>query len=434
MKDANIIKWTDSDGNKCFRFTERQVFERPWIIILMAILLLSMVGVEYMLFGSYCSLLPVVIAFFFLFLWWLTIPMKANEAIIEKTVHELMNDIIANDATANDTKVKKSFVHYDTKGTYAIITGRCFLVLHENGDVWEYPFIYHQAAQEEGYYECGLKHRISDTPEHIKAIKPQRWKQIVSKLNISVKSKLWLLIFLILAIGGLAFASVLWLIMELKWWSLLVVCGYVAVHTLVCWMARAIPGKVMSALKYIIDIPFYFVYLVVSLTQPFITIAGTYFFVGMFAFGVPAIILVGVSSAGWWTLKPETIAFIVLAIGSMLCSTYAVTKWMLRHTPLKNWGNHTYELNREQLAFYLVHPSNMVFLLYLIYFMLLTVSGFMLIQNGTYLISESFDMAILKAFLVFIAYTNMRVKAKDTEVEAKELLERISGLFEHDRL
>lgn len=181
-------------------------------------------------------------------------------------------------------------------------------------------------------------------------------------------------------------------------------------------------------------IPFYFVYLVVSLTQPFITIAGTYLFVGMFAFGVPAIILVGVSSAGWWTLKPETIAFIVLAIGSMLCSTYAVTKWMLRHTPLKNWGNHTYELNREQLAFYLVHPSNMVFLLYLIYFMLLTVSGFMLIQNGTYLISESFDMAILKAFLVFIAYTNMRVKAKDTEVEAKELLERISGLFEHDRL
>lgn len=124
MKDANIIKWTDSNGNKCFRFTERQVFERPWIIILVAILLLAMVGVEYMLDGSGYLLIPAVIAFFFLFLWWLTIPMKANEAIIEKTVHELMDDIIAYDATAVDTKVKKSFVHYDTKGTYAIIIGR----------------------------------------------------------------------------------------------------------------------------------------------------------------------------------------------------------------------------------------------------------------------------------------------------------------------
>ena len=58
----------------------------------------------------------------------------------------------------------------------------------------------------------------------------------------------------------------------------------------------------------------------------------------------------------------------------------------------------------------------------------------MLIQNEGYLISESFDMAILKAFLVFIAYTNMKVKAKETEIDAKELLEHISGLFEHDKL
>ena len=153
----------------------------------------------------------------------------------------------------------------------------------------------------------------------------------------------------------------------------------------------------------------------------------------MFSFCVPAVILVGLSSVGWWTLKPETIAFIVLALGSVLCSTYSVTKWIIRHSPLKNWGNHIYEGHREQLALYLAHPSNMVFILYLIYFVLLAISGYTLIQNGTYLISESYDMAILKAFLVFIAYTNMKVKAKETEVDAMELLQRISGLFEHDK-
>lgn len=50
-----------------------------------------------------------------------------------------------------------------------------------------------------------------------------------------------------------------------------------------------------------------------------------------------------------------------------------------------------------------------------------------------FLLSESVDAAIIKAFLVFIAYTNMRVKGKDTEIEAKELLQRICGLFVHDR-
>ena len=144
--------------------------------------------------------------------------------------------------------------------------------------------------------------------------------------------------------------------------------------------------------------------------------------------------MIGMTNIGWIVLKPETIAFIVIALGSVLSSTYSVTKWIIRYSPLKNWGNHDYESHREQLAFYLARPSNMVFILYLLYFVLLAVSGYMFIQNGEYLISESFDMAVLKAFLVYIAYTNMRVKAKETEVEAKVLLERISGLFVHDKV
>lgn len=433
-KKERITWWTNSDGNRCFRFSERKEFERPWIIIIVAILLLVAVGVEYMLNGSYYSLTPAVIAFFFLFLWWTIIPLKANEDVIEKSVHDLMDNVVSKDAEAVGTKVKKSYVHYDIKGTYAIIKGRCFLVLLENGDVWEYPLTYHHATDEkDGYYECGTEYEVSDNLEHIRAIKPQRWKQFVAKLNISEKSKLWLLVFIIVTIGGLAFAGVFWLVMELKWWSLLVVGGYVAIETSVGWMTKAFPGRAISVFKHVVDIPFYFVCLVVSLTQPFITIVGTYFFIGMFVFGVPAIVLVGVSKMGWLTLRPETIAFIVLALGSVLCSTYAVAKWIIRHTPLKNWGNHTYEGYREQLAFYLAHPSNMVFMLYLIYFVLLAVSGYMLIQNGQYLISERYDLAILKAFLVFIAYTNMKVKAKETEVDAKELLHRISELFEHDK-
>ena len=147
-------RWKADNGNKCFRFAERQVFEKPWIIILVAMLLSVGTGVEYFVHGSYYSLAPNVILFLFLFLWWTTIPLKANEAVIEKTVHELMDETVAADAMAAGIEVVKSFVHYDTKGTYAIIIGRCFLVLLKNGEVWEYPIEYHKPrGKTEGYYE-----------------------------------------------------------------------------------------------------------------------------------------------------------------------------------------------------------------------------------------------------------------------------------------
>ena len=63
---------------------------------------------------------------------------------------------------------------------------------------------------------------------------------------------------------------------------------------------------------------------------------------------------------------------------------------------------------------------------------MLALSGYIQIENGSYLISESFDAAILKAFLVFIAFTNMRNKAKVAEVDVNQLLRKTMGLFVHD--
>lgn len=433
-RSSIIEKWTTVDGSRCFRFQERETYERPWIIAVFAIILVAGTGIEYFVNGSLHSLTPNIVAFFFIFLWWMTIPMRANEAVIEETIHELMDDIVESDAEVAETKVVKSRVHYDTKGTYAIIRGRFFLVLLKNGDVWEYPIIYHNPTEEEdGYYECKRKYVVSDNQEHICAIKPRGWRNILEELEVSDKVKLWLLILAIVAVGGLVFAGGYWAVMRLRWWVLLPVGVYVVVYRIIKCLARLWPGKTMTKVERIVPAPILLVYVTVGLMLPFIDIVGTYLFVALYAFGVPGIILSGVSNLGWLELRPETIAFIVLALGSVFCSTYAVTKRIIRFSPLKNWGNHEYEFYREQLAYYLVHPSNMVFLVYLIYFVFLALSGFRLIQCGGYLISEDFDVAILKAFLVYIAYTNMRVKAKEAEIDAKELLQGISGLFVKDR-
>ncbi len=425
--------WQTKKGNKCFRFEERKEFERPWMIVLAALLLIVGSGLEFIVLGSYYSLIPNFILFFFFFLWWTTIPLKANEIVIEKFVHELMDDIVAEDAKVVATEVVKSFVHYDVKGTYGIITGRCFLVLLKNGVVWEYPIIYHKPARKKGYYECKRKYIVSVDQEHIRAIRPRRWHRLMAKFKLSDKAKLWLIIFAILLIGGFSFVGVLWLIMKLKWWSLLFLGGYAVIYALTELIARLWSGKFMEKCKNIVSLPIYIFYILVASAQPFITIVGTYFIIGLFAFCIPALILIAIRQIGWIALKSETIAFIIISLGSVLSSTYTVTKWIVLQSPLKNWGNHDYEAHREQLALYLAHPSNMIFLIYLVYFVLLSVSEYMRIQNNSNMVSEIFDIAVLKAFLVYIAFTNMRVKAKETEVEAKVLLQRISGLFVHDK-
>lgn len=69
----------------------------------------------------------------------------------------------------------------------------------------------------------------------------------------------------------------------------------------------------------------------------------------------------------------------------------------------------------------------------MIYFIILSISGYIQVENSSYLISKEFDTAILKAFLVFIAFTNMRGKATDTKVDTKELYQQTRKLFVREK-
>lgn len=434
MITSDVKIWTLSNGNECFSFAEREPFERSWVIVTLAIVLIMVVSVEYLLNGSEYSLYPSTFIFVFAFLHWMTIPMKENEKVIERTVHGIMDENVRKDARAEGTDVLKSYVHYDTKGTYAIITGRCFLVLLQNGVVWEYSLVYHKPTEDnDGYYECEKNHVISKNEDHIRAIHPKRWSRFWKKFRLSDKAQLWLLILAIVIIGALSFAVFWWALSQFGWWLLLILGVYVGIYFIVDWFYSKYPNKVWDIVRKILSIPLSVIILFFEIGHPFITITGTYFFVALFAFGIPSIILTAISYFGLLELKPEATAFIVITMGSILCAhSYTATKWMIHQTPLRDWGNHRYEKNREALAVYLIHPSNVTFILYFVYMVYLAVSGYLQIQDDSYLISKGFDAAILKAFLVFIAFTNMRAKAKVMEMDEKDVLKGTMGLFVHD--
>ncbi len=183
-----------------------------------------------------------------------------------------------------------------------------------------------------------------------------------------------------------------------------------------------------------VSAPIILCFFLMAITQPFITIIGSYFFVFLFAFGFPAFVLIGITHFCGLEMLPETIAFFVMAGGAIICTNfYSLTQGMIKRTPLRNMGKHRYESYREKLAFYVIHPSNVIFLLYLFYFIFLLLTGFMQIQYNEALLPGAFDAAVLKAFLVFIAFTNMRTKAEDTELDSKVLLKQTMGLFVFDK-
>lgn len=434
-KGNNVSKWTKPNGNRCFGFNERELFDRPWIIVSAALVACLIPFLEYQIYGSYHSLFPSATLLFFFFVWWALLPLKHNESIIDNVMHETMDDVATRDAKAIGRKVVRSKVHYDTKGTYGVITGRYFLVLLDNDEVWEYPFI-HQNSKDNNaeYYECVINYSISKNDTHIRAINPKRLNRFVNSFKLSEKSKMWAIIALILIIGGVAFEIVFMILENLKWWYILVFCAYLAFYSLLKWCSTIVPGKFMGLLASIVSFPLVVIYILFRIAHPFITIAGSYFFLFLFAFLLPLLTLIVFGWLGVWKLNSETITFLVISIGSIICAHYyGISKWIIRHTPLRDWGNHRYESYQQELCFYLIHPSNIIFLLYLLYFAFLTVSGYMQIQCKDYVISAEYDGAIMKAFLVFIAFTNMRMKANNAEMDVKFLFQKNFQMFEHDK-
>ena len=408
---------------------------KKWIIISLGILCVFVFGLEKCILGTELSLIPITFLFFAVFLWWIDLPARHNEPIINKTVHEIMDAVVDEDARAAGAEVVKSIVYHDQKGTYGIVEASNLLVLLNNKEVWEYPIIYHGPNNDEGaYFECEKTYSVSENQAHIKKINPDRLKRCLGLLKLSDKSFLVLLLIVILVIGGLSFAGFVWLLENFKWWYLLVIVGYICVYSFTEWVYSKLPCNLLNVIRYVASFPLAVTYLLFEVGLPFVTIIGTYFFVVLFAFGVPALLLIGLGKMGIIVLRPETIAFIVFSLGSILCSNYhSMAKWIIRHSPLQDWGNHRYESYRQELADYLIHPSNIVYALYLVYYVFLAISGFVQIQNGGYFISEGGDAAVIKAFLVFIAFTNMRSKQKDAQLDVKELLRKTLLLFEHDK-
>lgn len=431
-QDRNIRTWKNKEGNLCFSYDMRDPMENPTIIIIILLVFIGIILFEYLCLNSYHSLIILPFSFFFIFMYWAFYPLKYNEKVEEYMMNKNISLRLHNDIRkiGEDLYEKRRKFYKETKGTYGIVTGTYMLVLLSNNDILEYELKYHTSKDNQKSTYC----EFIKTPQ--KCLNSNRRKVIeiktfinrLSSTKITERAKLLIIIFGILIIGLLMIFLGSFLYAKLG----ITKCIYFFIIYLVTYLLfKGIIHYKKNKILTIIDNILSFPYLLIVVIEPTFTILSSYLFLILFSIIPSMLIVLSLIFLFSINLSIETSVFITLSLASII-GTYGekYIRWIIKEfSPLKNWGNHKYEEFQEELALYVIKKNNIIFFIYFIYLLYLFISNFIQIQYNRPLITVAIDNAVLKSFLIFIAFSNMINKSNQVDIEAKTLLNKIIKLI-----
>ena len=430
-KYRNIRAWKNKEGNLCFCYNMRDVMEKPYIIIIVLLAFIGVISFEYLYFNSYHSLIILSFSFFFILIYWAFYPLKYNEKVEEYMMNKNVSLRLHNDIKelGKDIYEKKRKFYKETKGTYGVVTGTYMLVLLSNNDILEYELKYHTSKdnQKSTYCEFIKTPQKCSNPNRRKVIETKSYVNWLSDIKLSNRTIIFLIIFGILLFGFSIISFIGYLYMKfgiMK--SLCLFIIYIITYLILQRIINYRKNKILIFIKDVLSIPFLLAFFI----NPIVIIFLSYLLLIVYSIIPPIIIVLSSIFLFSVNLSIETSIFIVLALSSII-GAYAgkYIQWMIKKSSLRNWGNHKYEEFQEELALYVTHKSNIIFFIYFVYLLYLFVSNFILIQYNRPLISVDIDNAVLKSFLVFLAFSNMINKSKEVDMKAEALLGRMLRLM-----
>ena len=431
-QDRNIRTWKNKEGNLCFSYDMRDPMENPIIIIIILLVFIGIILFEYLYFNSYYSLIILPFLYSIIFVYWTFYPLKYNEKIEEYMMDKNVTLRLHNDVRklGKDIYEKRRKFYKETKGTYGVVTGTYMLVLLSNNDILEYELKFHTSKdnQKSTYCEFIKTPQKCSNSNRKKVIEIKSFINRLSSTKITERAKLLIIIFGILIIGLLMIFLGSFLYAKLG----ITKCIYFFIIYLVTYLLfKGIIHYKKNKILTIIDNILSFPYLLIVVIEPTFTILYIYLFLILFSIIPSMLIVLSLIFLFSINLSIETSVFITLSLASII-GTYGekYIQWIIKEfSPLKNWGNHKYEEFQEELALYVIEKNNIIFFIYFIYLLYLFISNFIQIQYNRPLITVAIDNAVLKSFLIFIAFSNMINKSNQVDIEAKTLLNKIIKLI-----
>lgn len=250
------------------------------------------------------------------------------------------------------------------------------------------------------------------------------------KERLSDREKLYVILLII--VSGLA---LLWgIIYCIKNWTklTLIVIAASVVYSIVMMLINPKSSTGKTVYK-VFAAPMLVPYYMMQTFKPTAGIISAYLF-GWIMSAIPALCIYIIWCCVSCSIKEEWFIFLLLSTTTILMSSHTelVKKCLLKIGVWKIWNKNDAQRPFVEIGKYMLQPENVHFVCSLLYVLFLVCLSVKSVLGLGDLFSQGIDNAILKAFLVYVAYTTMMMRYKKTEVTVDGTLQEILKMYKLD--
>lgn len=182
-------------------------------------------------------------------------------------------------------------------------------------------------------------------------------------------------------------------------------------------------NKILRIFISFLSAPIAILILILRFLGPFMTLAWSLIIYVVFSTSLPVLIL---SIINAYVIIPIDIIYFVTCSSSSIIAI-AIHKNIMSNIIKMHPANKIGPSKSEnkyfvELTLYVFNANNVRFLIYLLYFIFLIFYSLASLRDESVFATAKIDYSILQAFLVFLAYDNLRINSKDLKIIATKVL------------
>ena len=304
---------------------------------------------------------------------------------------------------------------------------RFMLVVLSNGKVYRYGV---EPAEKNGFVLDKNASLCTDEGE-LKLVKKYTDQLKKGDKAFKVKKKAGFVAAGILAFGAVFIWLVFWLGKTISWMKIV---GWVVYVIIILSLVLSFSlssysdkGGFIGTVYRVSTLVLGGIWLLVQLVFPTLLLVVGFMFIILVPFALFYLVLKALSTVV--AINLQTILFISLSVGAIISAYYSepLFGWLSR---VLTANGHKYEKYFQEMVEYVYQPSNIQFIIYLLYVVYLAVSTVHQLQTeGAPLFGNGWDLAVLESFLVFIAFSNMKKKRVGASFSFSEMFRMMWGMW-----
>lgn len=247
--------------------------------------------------------------------------------------------------------------------------------------------------------------------------------------EMTTEARVKILIMEVLVIGTAVFGGIVYLFSKWPIWSMVGTLALILFWTLMLKIPTPKNKKARKIYKLLYS-PWAVLTILFGISKPTVGIISAY----LFAFAVsliPSLLIWVISAVIWGLPTPELCFFIAIATSTILLSNHTnLIKWALK----KFFVWHVWNENDSQKEFvkigeYVLQQGNVHFVVSLLYVVFLLLYSLQAIIKYDPILPPTLSDAILKAFLVYVAYSTMMKRYGEQEISAEGMAKEILAMY-----